>query len=38
LTGKISRLERLSVGYPEPIVDHHHQQQAFKQRYQAMKG
>ena len=38
LTGNISRLERLSVGYPEPIVDHHHQQQAFKQRYQAMKG
>jgi deoxyribodipyrimidine photo-lyase len=38
LTGNISRLERLSAGYPEPIVDHHHQQQAFKQRYQAMKA
>ena len=38
LTGKISRLERLAVGYPEPIVDHHHQQQTFKQRHQAMKA
>ena len=37
LTGNLSRLERLSVHYPEPIVDHHYQQQSFKQRYQAMK-
>lgn len=37
LTGKISRLERLSVGYPDPIVDHHRQQQEFKLRYDIVK-
>jgi deoxyribodipyrimidine photo-lyase len=37
LTGKISPLERRALGYYDPIVDHHQQQQAFKQRYNAVK-
>jgi deoxyribodipyrimidine photo-lyase len=37
LTGKISPLERRALGYSDPIVDHHQQQQAFKQRYNAVK-
>ncbi|MEB3309808.1 MAG: FAD-binding domain-containing protein [Snowella sp.] len=37
LTGKITRLERLGVGYPEPIVDHNRQQREFKLRYANVK-
>jgi len=37
LTGKISPLERRALGYYDPIVDHHQQQQVFKQRYNAVK-
>ncbi|MGL5035154.1 MAG: FAD-binding domain-containing protein [Microcystaceae cyanobacterium] len=37
LTGKISELERAMLGYPNPIVDHHQQQQKFKQIYQIFK-
>jgi deoxyribodipyrimidine photo-lyase len=38
ITGKISSPERDRCGYPEPIVDHHQQQQRFKERYQQQKN
>lgn len=37
LTGKLTPMERQSVGYPMPIVDHAIQQRQFKQRYQQAK-
>ncbi|HEY9691209.1 MAG TPA: FAD-binding domain-containing protein [Oculatellaceae cyanobacterium] len=37
ITGKITPLERASLGYPAPIVDHNQQQREFKQRYQQQK-
>lgn len=37
LSGNISPLERDSVGYPQPIVDHKQQQREFKRRYQDKK-
>ena len=33
VTGKISPLERHAINYPEPIVDHNHQQKRFKELY-----
>ncbi|OCR00116.1 deoxyribodipyrimidine photolyase [Oscillatoriales cyanobacterium USR001] len=33
LAGKISPIERRSLGYPEPIVDHNQQQRKFKEIY-----
>lgn len=38
LTGKISDFTRYSVNYPQPIVNHHLQQQEFKRRYQLVKA
>jgi deoxyribodipyrimidine photo-lyase len=38
LTGNITPLERRSLGYPEPIVDHKIQQKEFKDRYQQKRG
>lgn len=38
VTGKIPHLECYQCGYPQPIVDHHKQQQEFKKRYQEMKA
>jgi deoxyribodipyrimidine photo-lyase len=38
VTGKIPPLERHSLGYPLPIVDHKQQQQVFKNRYQQQKA
>ncbi|PSB03923.1 cryptochrome/photolyase family protein [Merismopedia glauca] len=38
VTGKISPIERQSLGYPQPIVDHNLQQKEFKRRYQLCKG
>jgi deoxyribodipyrimidine photo-lyase len=38
VTGKISPLERESLGYPQPIVDHNQQQREFKQRYSQQKA
>ncbi len=37
LTGNITPLERHSLGYPAPIVDHNQQQRRFKQLYQQQK-
>ena len=37
ITGNITPLERASLGYPAPIVDHNQQQREFKQRYQLQK-
>ncbi len=37
LTGNISPVERESLGYPQPIVDHKQQQREFKRRYQEKK-
>lgn len=37
LTGKLTPMERRSVNYPDPIVDHGHQQREFKRRYQLAK-
>lgn len=37
LTGNISPIERESLGYPQPIVDHKQQQREFKRRYQEKK-
>lgn len=37
LTGNISPIERESLGYPQPIVDHKQQQREFKRRYQQQK-
>lgn len=37
LTGNISPMERESLGYPQPIVDHKQQQREFKRRYQEKK-
>jgi len=37
LTGKITPIERESLGYPQPIVDHKQQQREFKRRYQQQK-
>jgi deoxyribodipyrimidine photo-lyase len=37
LTGNISPIERESLGYVQPIVDHKQQQRLFKQRYQEQK-
>jgi len=37
LTGNISPIERESLGYVQPIVDHKQQQRVFKQRYQEQK-
>lgn len=38
LTGNIAPLERRSLGYPQPIVDHKIQQKVFKDRYQQRRG
>jgi len=38
VTGKITPGERDRCGYPAPIVDHHHQQRRFKERYQNQKA
>jgi deoxyribodipyrimidine photo-lyase len=38
LTGNISSLERESLGYPQPLVDHKQQQREFKRRYQEQKA
>lgn len=38
ISGKITPLERSSYGYPNPIVDHHYQQQKFKTLYQEQKN
>lgn len=35
--GNIAPLERQSLGYPPPIVDHKKQQALFKQLYQQQK-
>ena len=37
VTAKISPLERQSLGYPQPLVDHNLQQKEFKRRYQLCK-
>ena len=37
VTGKIPGLERHTLGYPEPIVDHKVQQALFKNKYQQQK-
>lgn len=37
LTGNIAAMERESLGYPQPIVDHKQQQREFKRRYQQQK-
>ncbi|MEB3160041.1 MAG: FAD-binding domain-containing protein [Synechocystis sp.] len=37
LTGKLTPMERRSVNYPDPMVDHGVQQQEFKRRYQLVK-
>jgi len=37
LTGKLTPMERRSVNYPDPIVDHGVQQREFKRRYQLVK-
>ncbi|MGJ5672399.1 MAG: deoxyribodipyrimidine photo-lyase, 8-HDF type [Nostochopsis sp.] len=37
LTGNITPLERQTVDYPTPIVDHKQQQRIFKERYQQQK-
>ena len=37
LTGNIAPIDRQSLGYPQPIVDHKQQQREFKQRYQEQK-
>jgi deoxyribodipyrimidine photo-lyase len=37
LTGKLTPMERRSVNYPDPIVDHSVQQREFKRRYQLVK-
>jgi deoxyribodipyrimidine photo-lyase len=37
LTGKIPPLTRHRVGYPQPIVDHNHQQKLFKHLYASVK-
>jgi len=37
LSGKISPIERRSLGYPDPIVDHNQQQRRFKEIYQQQK-
>jgi deoxyribodipyrimidine photo-lyase len=37
VTGKISPIERQSLGYPQPIVEHNAQQKEFKQRYKSCK-
>ncbi|MDH6058932.1 deoxyribodipyrimidine photo-lyase [Chrysosporum bergii ANA360D] len=37
VTGKIPALERHTLGYPEPIVDHKVQQALFKNKYQQQK-
>lgn len=37
LTGNFFPLERESLGYPQPIVDHKQQQREFKRRYQEQK-
>jgi len=37
LVGKITPIERRTLGYPEPIVDHNQQQRRFKQLYQQQK-
>jgi deoxyribodipyrimidine photo-lyase len=37
ITGNITPLERASLGYPAPIVDHNQQQREFKLRYQQQK-
>lgn len=37
LTGNLSPLERESLGYVPPLVDHKQQQRIFKQRYQGQK-
>jgi deoxyribodipyrimidine photo-lyase len=38
LTGNLTPMERRSVNYPDPIVDHHVQQREFKRRYQSVKS
>ncbi|MFN5515829.1 MAG: FAD-binding domain-containing protein [Cyanobacteriota bacterium] len=38
LRGTLTTLERRSVGYPDPIVDHGCRQQEFKRRYAQSKG
>lgn len=38
LTGNITPLERNSLGYPLPIVDHNKQQRLFKEIYQRQKA
>ncbi|TAD79072.1 MAG: deoxyribodipyrimidine photolyase [Oscillatoriales cyanobacterium] len=38
LTGKISPIERRSMNYPAPIVDHKIQQERFKQLYKSQKS
>ncbi len=38
VTGKITPLERQAVGYPEPIVEHKHQQKVFKEMYKNQKN
>ena len=37
LAGKITPIERRSLGYPEPIVDHNQQQRRFKELYKQQK-
>lgn len=37
LTGNISAMERESLGYPQPIVNHKQQQREFKRRYREQK-
>lgn len=37
LAGKIMPIERRSLGYPEPIVDHNQQQRRFKELYKQQK-
>ncbi|MGE5660573.1 MAG: FAD-binding domain-containing protein [Actinomycetota bacterium] len=37
LTGNITPLERRTLGYPNPIIDHNQQQRRFKQLYQQQK-
>ncbi|ACK65498.1 Deoxyribodipyrimidine photo-lyase [Rippkaea orientalis PCC 8801] len=37
VTGKISPLDCLSCGYPQPIVNHNQQQREFKRRYSQVK-
>jgi deoxyribodipyrimidine photo-lyase len=38
VTGNITPLERKAIDYPAPIVDHHQQQQIFKEKYQKQKA